>query len=58
MIGTAADCAGSSPLCKFPLVAVSRGCSLVVVRGLLIPLVSLVVEPLGCVASVAEVPGL
>ena len=44
------DCAGSSLLCKFSLVVVSRGYSLAVVRGPLIPVVSLGVEPVGCVA--------
>ena len=35
---------------SFSVVVVSRGYSLVVVRGLLIPVVSLGVEPVGCVA--------
>ena len=37
-------CAGSSLLPTFSLVAASRGCSLVVVRGFLIAVASLVVE--------------
>ena len=43
---------------SFSLIAVSRGYSLVVGRGLLVLVVSLAVEPLGCVGSVVEVPGL
>ena len=37
-------CAGSSLIPTFSLVAASRGCSLVVVRGLLIAVASRVVE--------------
>ena len=48
------DCSG------FPPAAVSRGCSLVAVQGLLTALASLVAEhrPWGAQASVVAVPGL